>query len=211
MISPPHGVAELVRFRAQAPMDSTSSQSECSAEYWCKQVERVAIERDRTSFMRIHDYYAPRLHRYLHTLGAPDTVVDELVQEAFLKLWRKAHLFDPARANLSTWLFRVARNLYFDHVRREPHWMPEESGLDQLDHDTAMPSVPRPEAFAEQDLARRAIAALPPMQAKLIRMSFLEAKSHREIAAHLDMPLGTVKSTLRRALSRLQVRMSPPR
>ena len=39
-----------------------------------------------------------------------------------LKLWRKAHLFDPQRANLSTWLFRVTRNLYIDHVRREPHW-----------------------------------------------------------------------------------------
>lgn len=211
MIHARHKLVELALFRANAPMNSISCQKSHGAEYWHAQVLRVASARDRESFMRIHDYYAPRLHRYLQTLGAADTAIDELVQEALLRLWRKAHLFDPARANLSTWLFRITRNLYIDHVRREPCWLPEDHGAQHLDRDAMIQDHSRPEAFAEQDIVRRAVAELPARQARLIRMSFLEARSHSQIAAELELPLGTVKSTLRRALARLQSRMRAPR
>ena len=207
MIKHPQCVTELARFRAKSPMDSQPGKSSHGAAYWRAQVAQVAIQRDRESFMRIYDFYAPRLHRYLGTLGAAESVIEELVQEALLKLWRKAHLFDPVRANLSTWLFRVTRNLYIDHVRREPCWLPEDDGVRRLDQDETRRADHRPELFAEQDLVRRAMAELPALQAKLIRMSFLESRSHSEIAHDLDMPLGTVKSTLRRALNKLQTRM----
>lgn len=174
-------------------------------------MDAVSVQRDRASFMRIYDHFAPRLQRYLRNLGVPEPVADELVQEALLTLWRKAAMFDPGRASLGTWLYRVARNLYIDHVRKEPHWLPIQEGLDRLDHAESDRRVSQPESFFDQELLKQAIDRLPPVQAKLVRMCFLESKSHSEISRELDMPLGSVKSSLRRSFAKLQGSMRPAR
>lgn len=181
------------------------------AHYWSAQMSAVSMQRDRASFMRIYDHFAPRLQRYLRNLRVPDSVADELVQEALLTLWRKAAMFDPARASLATWLYRVARNLHIDHVRREPHWLPIQEGLDRLDHVESGRLDSQPESSFDQDILKQAIDRLPPVQAKLVRMCYLESKSHSEISGELGMPLGTVKSSLRRAFAKLQGSMRAPR
>ncbi len=181
------------------------------AHYWSSQMSAVSTQRDRASFMRIYDHFAPRLQRYLRNLGVADHLADELVQEALLTLWRKAGLFDPARSSLGTWLFRVARNLYIDHVRREPHWLPIQEGLDRLDHAESTRRDSLPESFIDQDTLKQAIDRLPAVQAKLIRMCYLESKSHSEISRELAMPLGSVKSSLRRAFAKLQGSMGSAR
>lgn len=154
--------------------------------------------------MHIYDYYAPRLQRYLLGLNVPAAQAEELVQEALLRLWRRAGQFDAARASVATWLFRIARNLYIDSVRGEPHWLPIQEGLDQLDLESAEATTSSAEAFTDYAGLSRAIDELPAPQARLIRMSYYEAKSHGEIAQELSMPLGSVKSSLRRAFARLQ-------
>lgn len=199
--------AEVAPFRARRVEPSSMSQTASDALYWSTQMAAVAVQRDRTSFMRIYDHFAPRVQRYLRTLGVPDPVAEELVQEALLTLWRKAGLFDPARASLATWLYRVARNLYIDHVRREPHWLPIQEGLDRLDQFESSRLDTQPESSFDQDLLKQAIDRLPPVQAKLVRMCYLESKSHSEISAELAMPLGSVKSSLRRAFAKLQGNM----
>ncbi|HWU76477.1 MAG TPA: sigma-70 family RNA polymerase sigma factor [Rhodanobacter sp.] len=185
-------------------MPVTTNHAAPDAQYWSMQMAAVSMQRDRASFMRIYDHFAPRLQRYLRNLGVPESMADELVQEALLTLWRKAAMFDPARAGLGTWLYRVARNLYIDHVRKEPHWLPIQDGLDRLDHAESEQRISQPESFFDQDLLKQAIDRLPPVQAKLVRMCYLESKSHSEIAGELDMPLGTVKSSLRRSFAKLQ-------
>ncbi|WP_413623863.1 sigma-70 family RNA polymerase sigma factor [Luteibacter sp. Lutesp34] len=179
--------------------------------YWSVQMSAVSAQRDRASFMRIYDHFAPLLKRYLRNLGVPDPEADELVQEALLTLWRKAGMFDPTRASLATWLFRVARNLYIDHVRREPHWLPVQEGLDRLDHAESARLDSQPESSLDQDFLLQAIDRLPAIQAKLVRMCYLESKSHSEISSELAMPLGSVKSSLRRAFAKLQRSMRDPR
>ena len=172
------------------------------AGYWSAQMRAVAERQDMDAFLGIHDHYAPRLKRYLLGHGVPAAQADDLVQESMLRLWRSAAAFDPARANLSTWLFRIARNLQIDARRREAHresepvpvdeaWMVDEWGVS-------------PDDYADHAGLDRAIRSLPAAQARLIRMSYLEARSHSEIAAELGMPLGSVKSTLRRAFARLK-------
>ena len=203
--------AEVTPFLAKRHVGSSLSNAVPDAQYWSVQMVAVSAQRDRTSFMRIYDHFAPRLQRYLRNLGVPEAIADELVQEALLTLWRKAALFDPARATLSTWLYRVARNLYIDHVRKEPHWLPIQEGLDRLDLSESDRRVSQPESFIDQDLLKQAIDRLPAVQAKLVRMSYLESKSHSEIARELDMPLGSVKSSLRRSFAKLQASMRAPR
>ncbi|MEO6927421.1 MAG: sigma-70 family RNA polymerase sigma factor [Rhodanobacter sp.] len=192
-------------------MSPSMSNAAPDAQYWSTQMSAVSVQRDRASFMCIYDHFAPRLQRYLRNLGVSESIADELVQEALLTLWRKAAMFDPARASLSTWLYRVARNLYIDHVRKEPHWLPIQDGLDRLDLDESARHDSQPESCFDQDLLKQAIDALPAMQAKLVRMCYLESKSHSEISRELDMPLGTVKSSLRRSFAKLQASMRAAR
>jgi len=173
---------------------------------WSALMGRVARTRDADSFMRIYDHFAPRLHRYLLGLGVPGARAEDLVQDAMLHAWRGARQFDPRRATLSTWLFRIARNLHIDSVRRAATAAYGDEFANGGEDGTAvdLAQAPSPEAYADHVGLSRAIDALPALQARLVRMSFLEARSHGEIASELHMPLGSVKSSLRRAFARLQ-------
>lgn len=176
------------------------------ARYWSWQMSTVARSGDREGFLRIYDHFAPRVRLYLIGLGAPDAVADELTQEAFMRVWQHAGGFDATRGSVSTWLFRIARNLHIDRMRREPEWyvMPEDQPEERDGYATSA------ESHADcVDLGAR-IEGLPAVQARLVRMSYFEAKSHKEIANELGMPLGTVKSYLRRAFLKLQSRMQDP-
>jgi len=188
-------------------MASSTNNSVPESSPWSILVAAVSVDRDRASFMRIYDHFAPRLQRYLRNLSVPEPMSDELVQEVLLTLWRKADQFDCTRASLATWLYRVARNLYIDRVRREPHWLPIQQGLDNLDQAESERLDSEPESMFDQDMLKQAIDRLPAVQAKLVRMCYLENKSHSEISSELDMPLGSVKSSLRRAFAKLQASM----
>lgn len=171
---------------------------------WSGEMAAVAVRRDRECFLRIYDHFMPRLCLYLRGVGVPETVAEELAQESMLRLWQRAAAYDPLRSALATWLFRIARNLQIDRLRREAgHVRVGEAAID-AEWDAA-PSTT--EAYADHVQLQRRIDALSPVQARLIRMSYFEAKSHQEIADELGMPLGTVKSHVRRAFQRLQGEM----
>jgi RNA polymerase sigma factor (sigma-70 family) len=162
---------------------------------------RVARDRDRAAFAVLFTHFAPRIKAYLLRLGAPAGVAEELAQEALLSVWRKAHLFDPAKASAATWLFTIARNLRIDAIRRERR--PE---LDPEDF------MPEPETCADAGLMlaenegrlRIALKELPADQIQVVELSFFADKPHSQIAAELGIPLGTVKSRLRLAMGRLK-------
>ncbi|WP_372017444.1 sigma-70 family RNA polymerase sigma factor [Pseudoxanthomonas sp. 10H] len=172
--------------------------------HWSDQMRAVAMHGDMDAFLRIHDHYAPRLKRYLLGHGVAGAQADDLVQDAMLRLWRSAAAFDPARASLSTWLFRIVRNLQIDARRRSAHRDAEAGFPDGDDGWAVDEDGVQPDAYADHVGLDRAIRGLPAAQARLIRMAYLEARSHSEIAAELGMPLGSVKSTLRRAFARLK-------
>lgn len=167
---------------------------------WAALVRAVASDRDRASFMTIYDHYAPRLRRYLEGLAVSPGLAEELTQETLLKLWQKAAQYDPARATLSTWLYRVARNLYIDHYRNDKGWTEVQACLDDFaSADTSSAA----EEETEQAL-RTALALLPAAQALVVQMSYFQAMTQREIADQLRMPLGTVKTNIRLAFQKLR-------
>lgn len=171
---------------------------------WSAEMVAVAQRRDRASFMRIYDHFMPRVCLYLRGMGSTAAIAEELAQEALLRLWQRAASYDPALSRVSTWLFRIARNLHIDRVRKETGWMLVQDALEagEADHDGRTGSSA--EAYAEHTRLKACIDRLPAIQARLVRMSYFEAKSHHEIAEELGMPLGTVKSSLRRAFLKLQ-------
>lgn len=193
---------------APSPFEAARSRSALKtnaldAPYWAEQMASVTDRRDRDSFMRIYDHFTPRIRVYLTGLGSPSAVAQELTQEVLLKVWQRSHLYDASKSSLSTWIYRIARNIYIDRHRQEPQWMVVQDELEQVG-EIEDAGAPSPERGAEHAQLEGWIEQLPAIQARLIRMSYLEAKSHSEIAQELNLPLGTVKSHIRRAFQRLQ-------
>lgn len=166
---------------------------------WSACLTALAESRDRSEFARLFAYFAPRIKAYILRLGMPDAIADEIVQEAMLLVWRKAHLFNADKASASTWIFTLARNQSIDRMRRDRlAWseLPEEEP-DPDHRDLGELSV-------IEARMKEAIATLPEGQAQVLHLSYYEGKSHSEIAAQLGIPLGSVKSRLRLAFSKLK-------
>lgn len=163
----------------------------------------IGRDRDKAAFAQLFSYYAPRLKGYMRKMGADETAAEEVAQESLLAVWRKAHLYDPAKASAGTWIFAVARNMRIDMIRREKR--PE---IDAEDPALVPDGEPRADdhvgARQREALVREAIRQLPPEQAEVVRLSFYEEKPHAEIAEVLKLPLGTVKSRLRLAFRKVR-------
>ena len=163
----------------------------------------IAQHGDRDAFVSLFQQFAPRLKSYLIRMGAPAAQADELAQDALVAVWRKAHLFDPARASAATWIFRIARNLRLDAARRDRNAAGFEPDLTEAPEPPETPEVAEV-ARQRDERVRNALADLPPDQLHVLQLSFFQDCPHSEIAEALGLPLGTVKSRIRLALARLR-------
>jgi RNA polymerase sigma factor (sigma-70 family) len=171
-------------------------------EDWNALLGQVALG-DRAAFGLLFAHFAPRLKAWMMRLGTPAQAAEDLAQEAMLTLWRKAALFDPAKASAATWIFTIARNLRIDAIRkdRRPGFDPADPGLTP----EAEPDAEDELSLAQSEAAVRvALKALSADQARIVELSFFADKPHSQIAAELSIPLGTVKSRLRLAMARLR-------
>lgn len=128
--------------------------------------------------------------------------VEDAVQEIFIELWRSADRFDPSRASEATFIATIARRRIIDRRRRIAR-RPESEILEGHDPPVADAGLAQVDISDEADRASRALATLRPEQRRVIEMSVVEGLTHREIAAATGMPLGTVKSHIRRGLDRV--------
>lgn len=163
----------------------------------------VSNERDIDAFEALYKYFTPKLRSYMLKLTKDQNVADELTQETFVAIWRKAAQFDPVRGHAATWIFTIARNLRIDAFRRGP----------RPDFDVNDPAlVPaQPEAAdigykRNHDAARlkNAIETLSQEQIDTVKMFYFEDMTHATIATKMNVPLGTVKSRIRMACQKLR-------
>ena len=169
--------------------------------YWAAQLVAVGARRDRDAFAELFARYAPRVKAFLMRTGLAPGSAEDCMQDVMVTLWRKAHLYDPARATVATWIFTIARNRKIDLIRKARRHTPDE-----------LPWGPQPEpeqadALALREDSRRlaqAVAQLPPKQRDLIERAFYGELSHGEIALETGLPLGMIKSRIRLAIDRLR-------
>lgn len=167
-------------------------------------IRAVADRRDREAFRQLFTFYAPRLKAFLIKRGAGQGEAEEVMQEAMTLVWRKAEQFDPAKASASTWIYTIARNRRIDLIRRakRPELDPEDPFF------TSISDQPNgEEVYTKSERAnvlRGYLKSLPAEQLEVVQKAFYEEMTHQEIAAELDMPLGTVKSRIRIAMRRLR-------
>ncbi|MES9969593.1 MAG: sigma-70 family RNA polymerase sigma factor [Candidatus Thiodiazotropha sp.] len=166
----------------------------------------VAEKRDRYAFERLYDHFAPRIKSYMIRQGADEASADDLAQETMVQIWRKAHHYDPQKAAVTTWIFRVARNLQIDRLRK--HRLHEVELTAEAEHkDQGYGSHERFEKRPDEDKLRSLIGGLPEEQMEVVRLAFFEGLSHSEVSCRLSIPIGTVKSRMRLAFDKLRMGM----
>lgn len=152
----------------------------------------------------------------LHMLDDP-AVAEEVTQDVFLRVWKKAGTYRTDQGKVSTWLVSIARNRAIDVLRQRrsrpernsvgweellPGMLPRADGSDP--EETAAESI-------QMQRVRAAIAALPIEQQKALAMAYFEGFSHREIAERLGEPLGTIKTRIRIAMQKLREQLEAER
>ena len=171
---------------------------------WVQHLKRIQADEDQRAFAELFGHFAPRVKAFLMKSGASPSMAEECTQEVMATLWHKAHLFDPSRASVATWIFTIARNKKIDALRKQRR--PEPENLEwgpEAEPEAADILVLQQES---QQLTK-AMTALPSQQRELIEKAYFGDLSHREIAAETGLPLGTIKSRLRLALSKLRQTM----
>lgn len=162
-------------------------------------VRRAGEEALRTLFGR----HGPAVKALAWRMLESREEAEEVLQDVFLRLYRHAERFEPGRASLRTWLFTVTRNLATSRIRKR-YARPRK--LAELD----LHGVPFQTAVGLEDdplpgiLVRDALACLEPDERELLDGAFYRGYSHTELAEAHDLPLGTVKSRVRRALIKLR-------
>ena len=163
----------------------------------------VAESRDRKAFKQLFDYFGPRIKGFCQNNGSTADRADEVVQEAFVNVWRKANLFDPKKASAGAWIFAIARNSRIDLIRKENR--PEADTTDPF-FEQNEPESPLAvlETERKSKVLRSFVKGLPVEQQEVLKLAFFEEKAHSEVAEELGIPLGTVKSRIRLAFKRIR-------
>ncbi|MGH1465024.1 MAG: sigma-70 family RNA polymerase sigma factor [Cognatishimia sp.] len=161
----------------------------------------VRNDRDRTAFALLFDHFAPRLKGFIMRSGTGAGQAEEIVQEVMLTIWRKAEQFDPERAQVSAWVYQIARNRQIDVIRKENRPLPEELAEDPgAEPDASQILAVEQEAGQLKD----ALLKLKPDQRDIIEKAYLGELTHQEISSQTGLPLGTIKSRIRLGLEKLR-------
>jgi RNA polymerase sigma-70 factor (ECF subfamily) len=160
---------------------------------------------DRKAFEGLYRATADRLFAICMRVLSDRGDAEEAVQETFTSVWRKAAQFNPGRASAMSWLGMIARNKAIDRLRE----LPARTRFEELDPQAELADPgPSPAQDAEAQIAQRAlercIDTLEPQRRSLIRAAFFDGFTYEELAARARVPLGSVKSWIRRGLMQLR-------
>ena len=159
----------------------------------------ISINSDKEAFIKIFDYFAPRIMGYLAGSGTKLETAEELTQEVLTTVWEKSCQFDPNKANVSTWIFTIARNKKIDRIRKDQN--PLYNPVDLID---ALYNNKINENKEVEEKIEQIQSILTQNEKSLIKMNFFEGKTHKKISEELEIPIGTVKSRIRNILLKMQ-------
>lgn len=174
---------------------------------------RVA-EHDKRALEQLYDRYsAAAMGLALKMIGERNTA-EEIVQEAFWRVWKRASTFELQRGQFTAWLFGIVHNLAIDEMRRRrvrPNTVStdaeDDSILELPDHEVDVAESAFQLVTGEQ--VRLAMRELPDAQRSVIELAYFEGLTHQEIAARLDEPIGTIHTRARLALQKLRETLLP--
>lgn len=170
-------------------------------------IELVARE-DRQAFRRVYAHSAGKLFAICLGITRNHAAAEDVLQEAFLKIWERAKGYDPERGRPLAWLAAIARNTAIDWHRRHTRY--RHVGEDELNsHPSEAPTADERIIAIEQE--RRAWVAVGNLDAESeteLKTIFLLGQSYPEAASRLDLPLATLKSRVRRTVLRIRRKLA---
>jgi RNA polymerase sigma-70 factor (ECF subfamily) len=160
---------------------------------------------DQRAFEQLYQQTSPQLFGVALALLRRRDLAEEVLQEAYVKVWHSAGSYQPERGAVSTWLGTIVRRSAIDRLRRGKG---ERAELSEAEWEAFVDEGPGPlERMLEDDDARRLARCLEHLdenQRQSVRLAFFQGLTHRELADRLAAPLGTVKAWVRRGLDKLK-------
>ena len=181
-----------------------SNSKEHDAEQLAELMLKVANMRCKASFAKLFSHFGSKINAFgnqrLHQQG----LAMDLVQETTTRVWTKAHLYNPDKAAVSTWIFTIMRNQCFDMLRKVQHNREDSFG------DDIWPLFESDDAESNEDDFKLTgtlllhVNELPPLQREVVQGIYMQEMTQQELADKLEIPIGTVKSRLRLGLEKLK-------
>jgi RNA polymerase sigma-70 factor (ECF subfamily) len=173
----------------------------------------LIVQQKREALELLYDRYAGAVYSLAVHMLRDRGAAEEVAQDAFLNVWRRASSFRPERGKVAAWLFSIAHHRVIDEVRRR-----RRREQTHVFHDVDLANHPSddagdPLAYAilqvRRSILREAMSALRPEQREVVALAYYGGLTHSEIAERLNQPLGTVKTRMRLALKKLREVMAP--
>jgi len=163
---------------------------------------------DARAFDQLYDRMAPRLFGLLRQMLHDEREAEDILQDGFVLLWERASTYDPDRSKAFTWAVLLFRHKAIDRMRMlgRRNRLVDSAVLEQttLGESAHVGADEEVQASERGVVVREALGELPKDQRQLIEFAFLKGLTHHVIAESLGMPLGTVKTNIRRGLMRLR-------
>lgn len=169
-------------------------------------MQRIAVD-DESAVGELYDRFGSLVYRMAYQTMPTRADAEDVVQEVFVRLWRTAGRYDPKRAALVTWVMLIARRHMVDRLRRTRSRIKagalEEGWSPPADIDAPGAELEHEERFAA---VLERVEKLPELQRTVVKRAYLGGQTLKQIGQELDVPLGTIKSALSRALVKLRER-----
>lgn len=165
-------------------------------------VNRVA-RGDSTAFDGLYDQVSSAVYGLAKRVVRDPSKAEDVTQEVFLEVWRKAARFDAAKGKARTWIMTITHRRAVDAVRRSESQKRQDhhGGLDEVTHDEPADAVIQAE---EHGAVRECLATLTELQLESVRLAYFNGYTYGEVATLLDKPLPTIKTRMRDGLIRLR-------
>jgi RNA polymerase sigma-70 factor, ECF subfamily len=166
---------------------------------------------DERAFGDLYDAVAPRLYGLVLRILRDPAQSEEVTQEAFLEIWRTASRFRSDRGSALGWMMTIAHRKAVDRVRAAAAAGRRDHGYHEANQDVEYDSTAESaHASLEAERVRRALETLSPAQRGAVELAFFGGYTHSEVAAMLDLPLGTAKTRIRDGLIRMRETLKLP-
>ena len=159
--------------------------------------------RDQKALSTLYKMYSSALKGIILRIIVNEETTEDLLQEAFVKIWNSIDKYDDTKGRLFTWMSKLAKNMAIDQVRRKSH-INNNKHVDIQENVTGIDLRLSYKINTDLIGVRKLTTTMNPLQKTLLNMVYFEGYTHLEIAEELNLPLGTVKSKIRGALLELR-------
>ena len=166
---------------------------------------KLLLSKDRKAFEILYDKYSGALYGLALKMLKHEALAEDVVQEAYIKVYKKIHTYDPIKGRLFTWMLNILRNLAIDVLRSRDHQMT--SGSVRMETEQMEQVAPTAEIPVDHIGLTEVLNTLPDSQKEVIELLYYQGYTQSEVAKKLELPLGTVKSKVRLGMAALRKKL----